>query len=108
MKKAFKLAKLALCAGVCLVAAQANAAVTGTINQIDATSGGNLGLRVYLTGAPNFCSANLNWAYLEPTDSNYDFYASLLLTAWIQNKTVYITSFQDGAYCHIQYVLVYS
>ena len=74
----------------------------GTIAQIEITEGGNYGLRIFLTGNPAMCGNTNTWAYLEPTDSNYNGYLAVLLMAKVQATPVSIYTTRNAyGYCHI-------
>ncbi len=81
-------------------------AFTAKIAKIDlAPADGNYPFRVYLENVPAMCTGGPNWAYLNPTDPNYQAVVSALMLAYSSRKTVVIYSnLQNGSYCKIGYV----
>ena len=82
----------------------------GKIVRVDVTGATNYGFRIWLEGHPKMCanidpSNTANWAYLNETDSNYQIYISVLLSAKAMGKdvTVYTKKGSNG-YCKIGYI----
>lgn len=87
-----------------------DAVTTGTIAQIDVTSGNNYGFRISLKNSPQLCANEHRWAYLNENDSNYNVYVSVLMAAKAANQTVIVfTNRKDNSptgFCHIGYIAV--
>lgn len=84
-------------------------AVTGKVGVMQVTHGENYGFRVHLTSGQQLCGNAHNWAYVNNSDSNYNTYVGVLLTAKTAQHTVTIYSNQKGSngYCHIGHVTVH-
>jgi len=81
---------------------------TGKIFQIHVTGAENYGFRVVLEGRPALCGNNNNWAYVNKSNSNYETYVSVLLSAKLAGSPVKIQSNQStNGYCEIGYLPVY-
>lgn len=79
--------------------------ITGKIETIHVTGGGNYGFRVTLRGSPAACGNANGWSYLNDTDSNYKVYVAVLLLAKAQQSSVTIYSNKDASgYCNIGYI----
>lgn len=93
-------------AGACLVFVNAQAwdgATSGVPGGLEVTGAGNFGFRVYLASPVSMCGpSSPNWAYIEPTDSNYSTYVAVILSAKAQGTSVQIYTIRDArGYCHI-------
>jgi hypothetical protein len=78
---------------------------TGTVGEIDVTTGTGYGFRITLKTPVAMCGNANQWAYLNSTDSNYSVYVAALMMAKAQGSTVTIYSWLDSsAYCHIGYI----
>jgi hypothetical protein len=96
-----------LAALVSPIASAWDGAVTAAPGQIDITSGGNYGFRVFLQSFPAMCGNQNDWAYLNSSDSNYSTYVAAILMARAQGTNVTIYSDRDAnGYCRIGYVSV--
>lgn len=82
---------------------------TGVISSVDVTGGTNYGFRVYLGGSPKMCAGGATWAYLNNTDSNYDVYVSMLLTAFAAGLkvTIFSNTKSGSSFCQIGYIRAY-
>ncbi len=108
MKNIFSCIALFSAALLTATAAQAwDGVVSGKIETIEITHGGNLAFRVWLTGGPTMCTAGAKFAYLNEADSNYKVYVAALLMAKAQGNTVsvYATNVA-GTYCQIGHLAV--
>lgn len=93
---------------------QANAKWDGTtsgyIQSINVAGGENYGFRIKLTGYPKLCGGETghDWAYLNESQSNYQTFVSVLLSAYMAGKKVTIytnhESSSGSGYCRIGYV----
>ncbi|MEP2103986.1 MAG: hypothetical protein ABJP02_17805 [Parasphingorhabdus sp.] len=73
-------------------------AVTAKIKQIDLVPlNGNYPFRVYLENVSTVCSGGPDWAYLNPTDPNYQAVVSALMLAYSSRQTVIVYSNLDPA-----------
>lgn len=81
---------------------------TGTIDRIEVTGGENYGFRVLLTGNPKLCGNDHHWAYLNESDSNYETYVSVLLSAKVSGTEVQLLTHKESnsgnEFCHIGYI----
>lgn len=80
----------------------------GYISAIQVTKAGNSPFRISLEGDPGpvLCS-DKTWAYLDITDSNYDTYVAVALSAKMTRTKVWIYSNQGpGDTCHIEYLTI--
>lgn len=61
-----------------------------------------------LVGNPTMCTGGPNWAFLEPTDSNYEAYVSALLSAYMSEKVVSVVaapvSVSGNTFCQILFI----
>lgn len=81
--------------------------VKGLINSIDVTDADNYGFRITLTQGEKFCGTT-TWAFINKSDSNYETYVSVLLTAKMSGKAVTIfTTQQSGGFCKIGYITLH-
>lgn len=84
--------------------------VEGKINSIDVAPGENYGFRVTLINAPKLCRNNHVWAYLNESDSNYQTFVSVLLSAKMADKQVVLYTNHENksgqSYCHIGYIVL--
>jgi len=82
----------------------------GKIKSVSVTGGNNYGFRVSLEGSPTLCGNQNTWAYINESDSNYQAYVTVLMSAYLASK--YITIFTNietnsgQGYCHIGYISV--
>lgn len=90
----------------CNLASSWDGAIYGTISRIDITSGENYGIRIYLKDLPKLCGNQVDWAYLNESDSNYKTFVSVLLAAHMAQKNITLYTNQKNGYCHIGYVVV--
>jgi len=82
---------------------------TGKISSVEVTAGPNYGFRVFLNGGQQaLCTGGTSFAFLFETDSNYKVYVASLLLAKAQGSTVTVFSTNEGGFCHIGHVMVYS
>lgn len=110
MKQIYRLF-MAICAACVFTSASAwDGIVSGKVSQLEVTAGGNYGVRVTVTNAPGglMCTGGATWAYLNETDSNYKVYVSVLLMARATGASVSVYSTRVGAYCQIQYLVLYN
>ncbi len=97
-KRALRLIGLLL-TGV-LAETPASAAVIGKITMIEVSSSG-YDFRVYVANAPLVCTGGSNFAYTLPTESNFNAYVSVLLTAYTLGRTVTIYTSLVNSQCKI-------
>lgn len=95
---------LILILGQVLIANAWDGVITGNIQRIDITDGGNYGFKLFLVGYPALCSQGSNYAFLLDTDSNYKTYVAVLLAAKISNIPVTLYTYNYGSGCHIGYI----
>lgn len=85
--------------------------IVGKIASIDVTAGNNYGFRVSLEGSPAICGNAHTWAFLNETDSNYQTFVSVLLTAKVSKQNITLYTNRAGAdsagYCHIGYIQIH-
>lgn len=85
-------------------------AITGKIATIDvvAGNGDNYGFRVKLVDNPKLCGTDVNWAYINESDGNYQVTAGLLLAAKLAYKEIVLYSKKTDpeGYCRIGYVIL--
>lgn len=81
-------------------------AFTAKVKQIDLVpADGNYPFRVYLENVSAICSGGPDWAYLNPTDANYQAVVSGLMLAYSSRQTVIVYSNLDTvSKCKIGYV----
>ncbi|WP_421144900.1 hypothetical protein [Aeromonas dhakensis] len=83
-------------------------ATSGKISKIDVAPASNYGFRVYLDGDKKLCGNANSWAYINGSDSNYNTFVSVLLSAKASNATITIYANQEKqsgeAYCQIGYI----
>ena len=80
---------------------------TGYIQQIDVTSGNNLGFRILLKGVDFECGNGSRQAYLNESDSNYQTFVSVLLAARMAKAKVRIYNAEGASQnCKITYVIL--
>jgi hypothetical protein len=93
-----------LCAGLVLlpgVSLAWDGTSTLVPETIDVTDGANYGFRVW---GPT-CGGVANFAYLLPTDSNYNAYVALILMGKATgSQTTFFTTKDANGYCHLGYV----
>lgn len=84
--------------------------ISGKINTIDVAPGQNYGFRVSLLNSPKICGNNHKWAYLNESDSNYQTFVSVLLTAKMADKEIVLHTNHETSsgqsYCHIGYIVL--
>ncbi len=81
--------------------------VSGKIETIEITHGGNLAFRIWLAGGVTMCSAGARFAYLNEADSNYKVIVAGLMMAKAQGNTVSVYSTnKDAAWCQIGHVTI--
>lgn len=81
-------------------------AFTAKVKQIDlAPLNANAAFRVYLENVPAICAGGPDWAYLNPSDANYQAVVSGLMLAYSSGTAVIIYSNLDASsHCKIGYV----
>lgn len=109
MKKLLLMAVAAASASMHSIPANAwDGDVIGYILHIDVTGGSNYGFRVRLQGSSAVCNSK-DWGYLNAQDDNYQAYVSVLLSAFIAERSVEIFSNADSSgMCRIGYVVMKS
>jgi len=80
---------------------------TGKIYNFFGSSPNNNAFRVTLAG-PAMTGCSFNYAYINPSEGNYNTYVSMLLTAYSLQKTVdlFVTPDASG-FCHLDEMAVY-
>lgn len=79
---------------------------SGKLTRVDVvTNGDNFGFRVYQDGSP-MCGTSESWGFVNKGDSNYDAMVALLMSAYMNGKSVTVLSTKEGSYCHIGYVVL--
>lgn len=88
---------------LCTSEASAYTYWTGKISEIYFSGTGNFAFRVTPTAdTPYNITCPGNFAYMDTSDSNYQVYASALMTAFAGGKTTQLTLLPDAqGYCHI-------
>jgi hypothetical protein len=100
---------LLFASAMALPASAWDGSATGKISSIEVTAGTNYGFRIFLNGAQQaLCTGGTSFAFLFESDSNYKVYVASLLLAKAQGSTVTIFSMNEGGFCHIGHVMVYS
>lgn len=80
--------------------------VTGKVGRLEVTNGDNYGLRIYLKENPKLCNNSTTWGYIDPSNSNYDIYVSLITASKFADATVTLHTTQTSSgLCEI--VLLY-
>ena len=76
---------------------------SGKISEIFFSGTGNFAFRVIPASSTPFNTTCLgNFAYMDTGDSNYQVYASALMTAFAGGKTIQLTLLPDAqGYCHL-------
>ena len=93
-------------AGYAQSASAWDGSVTLIPTQIDVANAGNAAFRV-ITPSPA-CTGGPNWAYLEPTDSNYNAYVAMIALAKTQGTSVILyNTIGPNNWCHIGYITAY-
>lgn len=79
---------------------------SGKVTRVDVvTNGDNFGFRVYQDESP-MCGTSESWGFVNKGDSNYDAMVALLMSAYMNGKSVTLLSTKEGAYCHIGYAVL--
>lgn len=79
---------------------------SGKLTRVEVvTNGDNFGFRVYQDATP-MCSTSENWGFVNKGDSNYDAMVALLMSAYMNGKSVTLLSTKEGPYCHIGYAIL--
>lgn len=85
-------------------------AISGKIDDIHITGGGNYDLRVLLEGRPKLCGNTMDWAYINESDANYQSYLSVILSAKMSDRIVTLHTTREqtsgNGYCKIGYLIV--
>lgn len=87
----------------CTSSASAYTYWSGKISEIFFSNTGNFAFRVIpSTSTPYNITCPGNFAYMDTGDSNYQVYASALMTAFAGGKTIQLTLLPDAqGYCHL-------
>lgn len=90
----------------CNASAQGSAWLTkvGTIRNVALSYSNNFAFRIFFAnvGSEPFASCNNQFAYINTSDDNYQAKASALLSAYAQQRTVWVSYIVDGSgYCQI-------
>lgn len=108
MKKIINLVLLVIAMACFESQAAWDGSVTGAIDRIEVTNGGNYGFRVLLKDKPELCGNEHTWAYINENDSNYETYVSVLLSAKVSGTKVQLLTRKEtisgNEYCHIGYI----
>ena len=95
---------------VCVFAASPllawDGAKTGKVSSVEATNVENSGFRIHLAGVTDMCGGQTEWAYINQTHNNYEVITSLLISAWLSEKTVTLYTSNVNGSCLIGHVTV--
>lgn len=79
---------------------------SGKLTRVDVvTNGENFGFRAFQDGSP-MCGTSEDWGFVNKGDSNYEAMVAVLMSAYMNGKSVTLYSTKEGAYCHIDYAVL--
>jgi len=99
---------LAIAAMISANSAYAQTTVSGKVGTITTRpNDSGASFSIYIVGVSSFCTGDTySQGFISATDQNYDAMVSTLLSAFMSNRMVSVTSSLSGSLCKISYITV--